>query len=81
MLKRTFACDLEKCCQCGGRLKLRALVTRPASLRRYLRYLGEPTEAPPLLPAREPPYFKSPALRRKLAELHGQPAHGHLSDA
>ncbi|MFC1642470.1 transposase, partial [Myxococcota bacterium] len=76
LLRRTFACDLEKCCTCGGRLRLRALVTRPASIRRYLRYLGEPTEAPPLAPARAPPHSKSPALRRKLGELPARPAQG-----
>jgi len=81
LLKRTFACDVEKCPRCGGRLKLRALVTRPASIRRYLRYLGEPTEAPPLAPARDPPYFKSRALRRKLGDLDGPPAQGDLFGA
>ncbi|MFC1642650.1 hypothetical protein ACFL5O_08185 [Myxococcota bacterium] len=81
MLKRTFACDLEKCTQRRGGLKLRALVTQPAGIRRYLRHLGEPTEAPPLPPARDPPYFKSPALRRKLGELQGQPAQGQLFGA
>ena len=64
---------LEKCSRCGGRLKLRALVKRPASIRRYLRHLGESTEAPPLAPARDPPYFNSRALRRKLGELEEQP--------
>ena len=78
LLRRTFASDLEKCCTCGGRLKLRALVTQPAN---YLRHLGEPTEAPPLAPARDPPYFKSPALRRKLGELPGQPAQDDLFGA
>ena len=81
LLRRTFASDLEKCCTCGGRLKLRALVTQPANIRRYLRHLGEPTEAPPLAPARDPPYFKSPALRRKLGELPGQPAQDDLFGA
>ncbi|MFC1643340.1 transposase [Myxococcota bacterium] len=71
LLRRTFASDLEKCTQCGGRLKLKALVTRPAGIRRYLRRRGEPTEPSPLAPARDPPYFKSPALRRKLGQLHG----------
>ena len=73
LLKRTFASDLEKCSRCGGRLKLRALVKRPASIRRYLRHLGESPDAPPLAPARDPPYFKSRALRRKLGELEEQP--------
>ena len=78
LLKRTFASDLEKCSRCGGRLKLRALVKRPASIRRYLRHLGESPEAPPLAPARDPPYFKSRALRRKLGELEEQPSQVEL---
>jgi hypothetical protein len=65
----TFSADVEKCRRCGGRLKLRALVTLPASIERFLRHLGEPTEPVPLSPARGPPYFKSRALRRKLGEL------------
>jgi len=60
LLKRTFAIDVEKCPSCGGRLKLRALVTRPASVERYLRYLGEPTAPPPRAPARDPPYAEEP---------------------
>jgi hypothetical protein len=78
LLKRTFASDLEKCSRCGGRLKLRALVKRPASIQRYLRHLGESTDAPPLAPARDPPYFRSRALRRKLGELEEQPSQVEL---
>lgn len=50
-------------------MKLRALVTKPSSIERFLRYLGEPTDAPPLSAARDPPYFKSRAVRRALGEL------------
>ena len=32
------------------------MVTEPKSVARYLRSLGEPTEAPPRTPARGPPY-------------------------
>ena len=78
LLKRTFTSDLEKCSRCGGRLKLRALVKRPASIQRYLRHLGESTDAPPLAPARDPPYFRSRALRRKLGELEEQPSQVEL---
>ena len=38
-------------------MSLLALVTEPKSLTRYLRALGEPTDAPP-------PYWKSRVLRR-----------------
>ena len=48
----------------GGRMRLRALVTRVESVRRFLRHLGEPTEPPALSPARDPPFWKSRVLRR-----------------
>jgi hypothetical protein len=69
---RTFKIDVEHCDKCGSRLKLRALVVAVASIEKILRHLGEPTEPPPLEPARGPPYFRSPALRRKLGELEGR---------
>ena len=64
-MRRCFQLDVEKCQTCGGRMKLRALVTKPASVRRLLRHLGEPTDAPPLAPARDPPFYRSPVLRRR----------------
>jgi hypothetical protein len=70
LLRRTFAIDVEQCPSCGGRMKLRALVTAPGSVERFLRHLGEPTEAPPLSAARDPPYFKSRAVRRKLSDVY-----------
>jgi hypothetical protein len=72
LLKRTFAVDVEQCPSCGGRMKLRALVTAPGSVERFLRHLGEPTEPPPLAAARDPPFFKSRAVRRKLGDLYQQ---------
>ena len=53
-------------------MKLKALVTRPTSIERWLRELGEPIEATPLSPARDPPFFKSRVLRRKLADRDAQ---------
>jgi hypothetical protein len=41
----------------------------PASIERILSHLGEPAAPLPLSPARDPPYFKSRALRRKLGEF------------
>jgi hypothetical protein len=74
LLKRTFALDVETCPKCGGRTKLYALITKPNSIQRFLRYLGEPTEAPPRSPARDPPYFRSRAVRRQLGELDPPPS-------
>ncbi len=77
LLKRTFRIEVELCGRCGGRMKLRALVITAAGIRRYLRWLGEPTEPPTLAPARDPPFFKSRAIRRRL----GEPAQAELFDA
>jgi len=65
---RTFKIDVEHCGKCGGRMKLRALVITADGIRRYLRWLGEPTEPPVLAPARGPPFFQSRAIRRRLGE-------------
>jgi hypothetical protein len=69
LLKRSLGIDADKCGKCGSRMKLCALLTRLASIERFLRRIGEPTELFPLSPARGPPFFKSRALRRKLGEL------------
>jgi hypothetical protein len=66
LLKRTFGIDVEQCPSCGGRMKLRALVIEAENVARYLRKLGETTELPPRAPARDPPYFKTEVVRRKL---------------
>jgi len=79
LLKRSFAIDVLTCARCGGRAKLIALVTKPASIERFLRHLGEPTEVPALSPARGPPFWRSRALRRKAAGT--SPAQAELFDA
>jgi hypothetical protein len=55
-------------------MKLIAFVTKPSSVARFLRHLGEPTEAPPMAPARDPPYYKTRAVRRTLGELAPPPS-------
>ena len=42
-------------CECGGRMKIVAAVTDPASIRRYLRGTGQCAQIPTLAPARAPP--------------------------
>jgi hypothetical protein len=64
LLKRTFGFDVLACPRCEGRMRLLAMVTDPKSVARYLRALGEPTEAPARTPARGPPYWQSRVLRR-----------------
>jgi hypothetical protein len=69
---RTFAIDVEKCDRCGDRLKVRALGLAVASIDRLLRRVGEPSEPPPLSPARDPPFFKSRVLRQRFGHAQGQ---------
>jgi len=57
------------CPRCGGRMRLVALVTEAASVRRFLRGLGESTDAPARAPARGPPYWRSRVLRRAAGEM------------
>jgi hypothetical protein len=52
------------------------LVMTTAGIERYLAWLGEPSDPPRLAPARAPPYFKHPAIRRL-----GEPVQAELFDA
>ena len=49
-------------------MRLLAMLTEPKGVARYLRALGEPTEAPARAPARGPPYWKSRVLRRAIGD-------------
>ncbi len=69
LLKRAFSIDVLACPRCGGRMRLVALVTEAASVRRFLRGLGEATEASARAPARGPPYWRSCVLRRAAGEV------------
>ena len=53
-------------------MKLRALITETSSIKRFLRSLGEPTEAPRPSPARDPRFYKSRVLRRRSPESRTQ---------
>lgn len=68
LLKRCFSIDVLICTGCGGRMRLVALVTESASVRRFLRGLGETNDAPVRAPARGPPYWKNRVLRRAAGE-------------
>jgi hypothetical protein len=70
LMCRTFQIDVEICPDCGGGLKLRALVIEAHNIERLLRHIGEPLEPPKRAPARDPPYFRSQVLRRKFAQLN-----------
>jgi hypothetical protein len=66
LLARTFSVDVLAC-DCGGRLKLIAMVTETNNITRYLRGTGEPTELPERAPARGQPHWASKVLRRSVA--------------
>ena len=68
LLRRTFGLDVLACPRCDGRMRLLAMVTEPKSVTRYLRGLGEPTDAPARAPARGPPFWKSRVLRRAASD-------------
>jgi hypothetical protein len=46
-------------------MKLLALVTEPAGVRRYLAGIGELTDVPARSPNRGPPYWRSIVMRRR----------------
>jgi hypothetical protein len=52
LMQRTFGFDVLACPQCGGHLRLIALIEEAAVIGRILRHLGMPTEIPPLDHAR-----------------------------
>jgi hypothetical protein len=69
LMMRTFAADVLCCPRCSGRLRLVSLMTETKEIRRYLRGLGESTDAPARSPPRGPPYWRSRALRRRAGDV------------
>ena len=59
LLKRVFDIDLEHCPQCGGTLKIIAVIEEPAVIVRILTHLGLPARAPPRAPARPLSLFQA----------------------
>ena len=56
LLARVFSVDLSECAACGGRLRIIAALTDPASIRTYLEGVGLPAVPPPRPPP--PPQFE-----------------------
>ena len=54
-LARVYGVFVLKCSRCGGRGRLAAFITEPATVRQILAHAGEPTTAPAIAPARSPP--------------------------
>ena len=55
LMRRVFGLDLEKCSECGGRLRPIAAITQPDVIRRFLRSIGLPADSPGISPPRAPP--------------------------
>ena len=60
---RTFGAQTTNCPDCGGTLRLRALVQKRQNILRILTHLGLPTDVPKPAPARGPPYYRGPVRR------------------
>jgi uncharacterized protein YbaR (Trm112 family) len=63
-LQRTFAIDVLACPGCGGRLRLVSTIERRAVVKKILRHLGLPADAPEPAPRRHPPWlpgFEAPS--------------------
>ena len=58
LLARVFSIDVSTCDRCGGRMRVIAALTEPASIRRYLQGVGLPAQPPPIAPPRSPPQTK-----------------------
>jgi hypothetical protein len=54
-MRRTFGYDVMACLECGGRMKLIAMIEDPAVIAKILDHLKLPTEPPVAKPARAPP--------------------------
>jgi hypothetical protein len=65
LLLRTLGVDALECPKCKGRMRLLAMVTERAAIRRFLKGAGEVVDVPERSPSRGPPYWKSTVLRRK----------------
>jgi hypothetical protein len=59
LMRLTLGLPVDTCPQCGGCMKLRALVRDPESIERFLRHQNLWTEPHGLAEARPPPYFRS----------------------
>ncbi len=58
LLRLTFGLTVDECPACGGRMKLRALVSDPESIERFLRHQNLWSPPEDLAPARAPPYHR-----------------------
>ena len=55
ILRQTMGLDVLTCVQCGGKMRLVALIKDKPVIDQILTHLGLPTDFPPAAPARPPP--------------------------
>ncbi len=55
LLVRIYECFPLRCPKCGEPMRIIAFVLDRPTVERILAHIGEPTEAPAVLPARSPP--------------------------
>ncbi len=58
LLKRVFDIDIEKCPECGGKVKIIAAIEDPKVKEKILTHLGLDSSPPPIWPARAPPLME-----------------------
>jgi len=54
LLKRVFGIDMEKCTQCGGKMRVISAIMEEAVIEKILKHLGRPYKPPDIAPARYP---------------------------
>ncbi len=50
LLARVFGFDVEKCSQCGGKIKVLAAILNNDAIKKILNHLGLPTKVPEFIP-------------------------------
>jgi hypothetical protein len=60
--------------KCGGEIRVIAFINEAMAVREILAYLGEPTSAPPVAPARGPPLWEMPDAAPTECDPQAQPA-------
>ena len=58
LLKRVYDIDIERC-ECGGKLKLIAVIEEPAVIEKILTHIGLSAQPPPRAPARRVDLFQA----------------------
>jgi len=58
LMARVFRIEIDTCPHCGGKMRIVAALTDPASVRRYLEGTDQSAKIPEIAPARSPPQLE-----------------------